>query len=393
MYYRYLEKNLKAHYNKYKEILILLGSRQSGKTTLLKRVFNQANYLLVDNEPIKKMLETYDINAYLNLIKKNNKEIIIDEIHLLSDPGRAAKIIYDSLENIKLILTGSSSFHIKNKTSESLAGRKIDYHLFPLTFEEYLIQKNVLKAENFKIFNNCFYENKKNINSKSVNLYPFDLKYYLFEVLIFGLYPNLINYPKDHKYLLNFTDSLIFKDLLELNLIENKKLAHNLLKLLAYQIGNLISYKELADQLEADQRTIKRYIEIFEQSFIVFRIYPFSGNLRNEIKKAPKIYFYDLGIRNALINNFSSLETRNDKGQLFENFIISECLKANEYLDKNYKINYWRTKQGSEIDLILSNSNKIQAVEIKYNRKRINQAFQSRYPQAGLSIITKDNFF
>lgn len=387
---RHLDLKLSQHFKRYKQVLILLGSRQVGKTTIVKKIFPRGDYFLVDNEPIKKILESYDIETYKTLINKDAKEIIIDEIHLLDNPGRAVKIIYDQLENVKIIITGSSSFHIKNKTGESLAGRKIDYNIFPLTFSEYLNQKGIEDSLNFNIFEKIIDDNK--YISKD-QLYKFDIKNILNSVLTFGQYPYLIKNSNDEKYLLNFIDSLIFKDILELNLIEDKKLAKDLLKLLAFQIGNLINYSELANSLKADQRTIKRYVEIFEQSFILFRLYPYSKNKRDEILKSAKIYFYDTGVRNALIGDFSDLESRTDKGALFENFMISELIKQDSYWEKNFKFYYWRTKQGSEIDVVLERGNELFGVEIKYKRKVINKAFKNRYPEAKVRLITADNFY
>ncbi len=386
---RHLDNKISQHFNKYKQILILLGSRQVGKTTIVKKIFPQADYFLVDNEPIKKILESYDVEAYKSLFSKNSVEVIIDEIHLLRDPGRAAKIIYDQLDHIKLIITGSSSFHIKNKTSESLAGRKIDYHIYPLTFSEYLYQKNIEKDLNFNILEKIVKDDSKT----SDGVYKFDLENILNSVLIYGQYPHVINYPQDKKYLLNFVDSLIFKDVLELSLIDNKKLAKDLLKLLALQIGNLINYSELAINLKADQRKIKRYIEIFEQSFILFRLYPYSKNKRYEISKTAKIFFYDVGVRNALIEDFSDLNSRIDKGALFENFIISELIKQNSYSEDGFKFYYWRTKQGSEIDVVLERGEELIGVEIKYRKRNINKAFKNNYPQAKLKMVTINNFY
>ncbi len=387
---RHLDTKISRHFEKYKQVLILLGSRQVGKTTLVKKIFPKADYFLVDNEPIKKILESYDIETYKTLINENLKEIIIDEIHLLDNPGRAVKIIYDQVEGMKIIITGSSSFHIKNKTGESLAGRKIDYNIYPLTFSEYLNQKGIEKDLNFNILEKIIDDKKYSAKER---LYKFDIKNILNGVLIYGLYPHLVKNPNDEKYLLNFTDSLIFKDILELNLIEDKKLAKDLLKLLAFQIGNLVNYSELAGNLKADQRTIKRYIEIFEQSFIIFRLYPYSKNKRDEITKAAKIFFYDTGIRNAIIGDFSNLEARIDKGALFENFIISELVKQDSYSDKNYKFYYWRTKQGSEIDVVLEKGKKIIGAEVKYKLKAVNKAFKNRYPEAKIRIITASNFY
>jgi uncharacterized protein len=387
---RHLDSKISQHFEKYKQVLILLGSRQVGKTTLVKKIFPDADYFLVDNEPIKKILESYDIESYKTIINKNSKEIIIDEIHLLDNPGRAVKIIYDQLEDIRIIITGSSSFHIKNKTGESLAGRKIDYNIYPLTFSEYLNQTGIEKDLNFNILEKLIDGRK---NDSSDTLYKFDIKNVLNSVLTYGLYPHLVKNHGDEKYLLNFVDSLIFKDILELNLIEDKKLAKDLLKLLAFQIGNLINYSELASSLRADQRTIKRYVEIFEQSFILFRLHPYSKNKRDEISKSAKIFFYDTGVRNALIGDFSDLESRADKGALFENFIVSELIKQNDYSDKNFKVYYWRTKQGSEIDVVLEKGKELVGIEIKYKKKAFNKAFKNRYSEAKIKMVTADNFY
>ena len=387
---RHLDSKISEHFEKYKQVLILLGSRQVGKTTLVKKIFPDGDYFLVDNEPIKKILEAYDIETYKTLINMHSREVIIDEIHLLENPGRAVKILYDQLENLKIIITGSSSFHIKNKTGESLAGRKIDYNIYPLTFSEYLNQKGIESDLNFNIFEKIIDDEKYDPKDR---IYPFDIKNILNTVLLYGQYPHLIKNQNDEKYLLNFVDSLIFKDILELNLIEDKKLARDLLKLLAFQIGNLINYSELASSLKADQRTIKRYIEIFEQSFILFRLYPYSKRKRDEISKAAKIFFYDTGVRNALIEDFSDLETRIDKGALFENFIIGELIKQDSYLERNFKFYYWRTKQGSEIDVVLEKGNEVIAVEIKYKKKAVNKAFKNRYPEAKVRLVTADNFY
>ncbi|MCK5123106.1 MAG: ATP-binding protein [Candidatus Pacebacteria bacterium] len=387
---RHLDSKVSQHFEKYKQVLILLGSRQVGKTTLVKKIFPEADYFLVDNEPIKKIFESYDIETYKTLINKNSKEIIIDEIHLIDNPGRAIKIIYDQLEDLKIIITGSSSFHIKNKTGESLAGRKIDYNIYPLSFSEYLNQKGIEEDLNFNILEKITDDKKY---SPEDRLYRFDLKNILNNVLTYGQYPHLIKNPNDEKYLLNFVDSLIFKDILELNLIEDKKMAKDLLKLLAFQIGNLINYSELANSLKADQRTIKRYIEIFEQSFVLFRLYPYSKNKRDEIIKSAKIFFYDVGVRNSLIGDFSDLKSRTDKGALFENFIISELIKQDSYSDKNFKFYYWRTKQGSEMDVVLERGNELIGVEVKYKQKAVNKAFRNRYPEAKVRIVTADNFY
>jgi predicted AAA+ superfamily ATPase len=386
IYIRHLDDPIRAHFTKRREILVLLGSRQTGKTTLVKRLFPDAQYLLVDNEPVRRMLESYDVNVYRSALKSGTTKLIIDEIHLVSNPGRAAKIIYDQLP-IQLILTGSSSFHIKNRTAESLTGRKIIYYLFPLTFSEYLVQTGVEETLNFDLFQRIVQDSW----SESYRL--FDKGSMLSRVLLYGLYPNLVNNPMDVDYLKNFAESLVFKDILELELIENKRLAADLLKMLAYRVGSLISYAELATSLGADQRTIKRYIELFEQSFLIFRLYPFTGNRRDEIVKSPKIYYYDTGVRNAVIGDFSELGIRPDRGALFENFIIAECVKANAYTGSGYTLRYWRSKQKSEVDLVLTKGNRVIGVEIKYGKASFSQAFMRRYPGATCKVVTAENFY
>ncbi len=201
----------------------------------------------------------------------------------------------------------------------------------------------------------------------------------------------MVNTPSDAKYLNNLVEKAIFKDIIELNLIDNRIKALELLKLLAFQIGNLISYTELSSKLGISAPTVQRYIEIFELSFLIYRIYPYSTNQRDEIGKAPKIYFWDLGLRNALINNFENMRVRGDSGALFENFVLNEVKKEIDYLDLNYKVNYWRLKSGSEVDLVLSNSKTLLGCEVKYSNGIISKAFQNRYPNAKVHLITSDN--
>lgn len=381
---RFLDSKLANHFQIYKEVLVLLGARQVGKTTILKKIFPQAQFLTVDAEPVRNILNRYDPEVYKQILKPDSKYVVIDEIHKLSDPGRAGKIFYDLIPEYKLIITGSSAFNIKNKASDSLAGRKIEYRLYPLTFTEYLVQKGIVND-----FSNLFLD--KFGNDK---VYSFDLSFILDNILIYGLYPEIISRPSDPVYLTNLVDSVVFKDLLDLRLIENREGALNLLKLLAYQIGSLVNYSELSSRLGMDVKTIGRYIDLFEQSFILFKLLPYSTKKRDEIGKMPKIYFYDLGLRNALIENFQSINNRPDGGPLFENFIVSEVLKTNYYGNFGYKLNYWRTKQGSEIDLVLYKSDgELRGIEIKSSVRTGGMAFLNRYPHAKVITVTKQNFY
>ena len=389
MFTRHLDQTLRDHFEKYKEILVLLGARQVGKTTIIKRIFPEATYLIVDNEPIKNTLERYDPAVYRQLLNADSKWIVIDEIQRLSDPGRAAKIFFDQLPQFKLIITGSSAFNIKNKASESLAGRKIDYHLYPLTLSEYLVQNGLEKTLSLLPI-----EKLSRGEKVAEVIRPYDHKEILDNILVYGLYPAMQAHPRDSLYLTNLIDSVVFKDLVELSLLENKSAALSLLKLLAYQIGSLVNYAELASKLGIGARTVKRYIELFEQSFIIFIIKPYSSRKRDEISKMPKVYFYDLGLRNALINNFEPIRGRGDAGQMFENFIVSELLKYNYYGNFGYNFNYWRTKSGSEIDLVLNKpGHRTIALEIKSKSARVNQAFVSRYPDSQMIVISRNNYW
>lgn len=389
MLIRHLDQTLLNHFSKYKEILILLGARQVGKTTIIKRLFPTSQYLVVDNQPVNNALERYDPAVYRQLLNDGGVYVVIDEIHKLSDPGRAAKIFFDQMPQYKLIVTGSSAFNIKNKTSESLAGRKIDYHLYPLTLSEYLVQSGLEKNLSFQFF-------EKLISEKKLPevIRPYDHKAILDNLLVFGLYPAMLSHPNDPAYLTNLVDSVVFKDLTDLSLLENKSASLSLLKLLAHQIGSLVNYAELSASLGIGQKTVKRYIELFEQSFIIFTLKPFTKHKRDEITKMPKVYFYDVGLRNALINNFNPIIDRGDKGQLFENFVISEILKANYYDNRNFSLNYWRTKSGSEVDLVITKPNsEIIALEIKSTAQRINQSFVNRYPSSKITVISKENYW
>ncbi len=384
---RQVDLGLTEHSAHYRQLMVLLGARQVGKTTILRRLFPDAQYLLMDNEPVRRILERYDINAYRQIIDESQPMLILDEVHLLSDPGRAAKIIYDQIPGKQLIIAGSSAFNIKSKTTESLAGRKIDYHLYPLTFSEYLYQIGMQNSLNTRILDRILNE------TSDQRLYAFDLDAVLSTVLVYGTYPDMVNLPSDRKYLLNLVESVVFKDLLELKLIENQTMALAVLKLLAYQIGNLVNYTELAGRLGIDVRTVKRYIDIFEQSFLIYRLYPFATNHRDEIGKTPKIYFHDLGLRNALIGDFGDVGLRSDRGALFENFIIGEIYRINTYLDVGYRLNYWRLKQGAEIDLVLSRGEELIGVEITYTAKALGKSFLNRYPRARLKLVTSSTFY
>ncbi len=385
---RHLDDAITTHIRTFKEVLILLGARQVGKTTMLQRLFPEAHYATVDNEHVRSILDRYDITAYRELIPRGTTMLILDEIHLLNDPGRAVKILYDQTPGIRLIVTGSSAFFIKNRATESLAGRKIDYHLFPLTIGEYLVQTGSAQ----QLFYPLLRHRSDYAKFPSARIYPFDLDTITQSVMRFGLYPSTVGHSNKELYLINLAESVVFRDLLELSLIENRSAARNLLKLLAFQTGSLVNISELAKKLSIDVKTVRRYLALFEQSYIVFTLPPFMRSGRKEIGKMAKVYFFDVGLRNAIIGNFDPMHDRPDAGALFENLVVSEVYKANIYGGFGYQLHFWRTTDGSEVDLVLTKGDTITGFEIKSSNHRTNQAFLHRYSSATLSTITPHNY-
>lgn len=388
---RHLDHALITHVGTLKEVIILLGARQVGKTTMLRRLFPQAQYATVDNEHVRSILDRYDITAYRELVPHGTTMLVLDEVHLLKDPGRAVKILYDQMPGIRLIVTGSSSLWIKNRVTESLAGRKVDYHLFPLTMSEYLVQTG--STDN--LFHPVLRHADSGLDFPIERAYPFDIQALTHLAMRYGLYPATIGHPQKELYLKNLVDSVVFRDLLELSLLENRVAARNLLRLLAYQIGNLVNITELAGKLSIDAKTVRRYLTLFEQSFIVFTLPPYSKNGRKEIGKMAKVYFFDCGLRNALIDNFQPLEVRADQGALFENLVVSEIYKASIYGGFGYRLHFWRTTDGSEVDLVLVKGDTLTGLEIKSSSRgtgRTNRAFLHRYPSATLTTITPNNY-
>lgn len=388
---RHLDKALIAHVQSLKEVLILLGARQVGKTTMLRRLFPSAQYATVDNEHVRNILDRYDITAYRELVPGGTTMLILDEVHTLKDPGRAVKILYDQIPGVRLIVTGSSAFWIKNRATESLAGRKVDYHLFPLTLSEYLVQTEITRALFYPVLRHT--ASVRDFPRERV--YPFDVQAITQSVMRYGLYPATTTHPKKELYLTNLVDSVVIRDLLELSLLENRTAARNLLRLLAHQIGNLVNISELAAKLSIDAKTVRRYLTLFEQSFIVFTLPPYTKNGRKEIGKMAKVYFFDCGLRNALIDNFQPMEMRADQGALFENLVVSEAYKANMYGRYGYQLHFWRTTDGSEVDLVLVKGNDLMGLEIKsswHGAGRTNRAFTHRYPSAALAIVSPRNY-
>ena len=320
---RIISSDIKARCFKGKTI-VLIGPRQTGKTTLIKSILDDFDdYLFLDGDDIstRQLLENINTQQLKRVIGKY-KIVFIDEAQRVNHIGLTAKMINDRFEQVQLILSGSSAFDLNNKISESLTGRKWEYTLFPISWEE--IQ-----------------ENQGYVNSLQQ----------LNDRLIYGMYPDVINNTgEETEVLKTLTNSYLYKDILTLSTIKKPEVLEKLVQALAYQMGSEVSYNELARLLGVNKETIGNYIELLEKAFVVFRLKSFSRNLRNEIKFNKKIYFYDNGIRNSIINNFNSIELRNDKGALWENFLISERIKYLHYHHIYANYYFWRTKQQQEID-------------------------------------------
>ena len=363
---RDLYKTLNSKFNKGKAI-VLLGPRQVGKTTLIKKCLAGKDFLFLngDDPEIRDLLENAGVSKLKAIIGKNTT-VFIDEAQRIKDIGLIAKMITDQFSKVQLILSGSSALEISHSTQESLTGRKFEYHLFPISWEEF--------------------ENHVGYIEASAQLE---------ERLIFGMYPDILNHRSEARDVLKqLTSSYLYKDVLSLTGIKKPDLLDKLLKALALQLGSEVSYNELSNMLQIDKATVSKYIDLLEKAFIVFRLNSFSRNQRNEIKNNRKIYFYDNGIRNMIINNLNPLDLRADKGALWENFLIAERIKLQQY-NQIYTNNYfWRTVQKQEIDFVEDSNGKLTAFEFKWKCKgsaKFPSAFLRKYDAIG-QVIDKDNF-
>lgn len=393
--YRILTQELIKKTNK---VLLLLGPRQVGKTTILKNIFPTSCYINLEKSDYIDIFNTRDLDKMKNLIQvlpNGSSQIwILDEAQRLDNPGLVAKVIFDELKDIRLIISGSSALEIHNKTSESLAGRKKTLYLYPLSLYEKLVQMGNLKEFDLSNWDKKIldFEEKRDGSKVTKDFITEQIK----QSMLWGNYPELLdleNYQDKQEYLLELVDSVILKDIFYFNLVKNTKNLIALLKLLAYQIGQLVNITDLANRLGISRSTVVDYLELLEKSFIVFRLSPFTKKRRDEIGKTEKIYFYDLGLRNALIRDFSPVEFRVDYGNIFENFVISEFLKLNSYYKNHYGLHYWRTTWGSEVDLVLQKDGQLLALEIKTRKGKITPAFKNTYPNAIEQVITLENFW
>jgi len=352
------------------KLIIIYGARQVGKTTLIemigKNYEDKSIYLNCDEPDIRGLLADATSTKLKNLVGQK-KLVLIDEAQRVKNIGITLKLFVDQIKDIQVIATGSSAFELSNVINEPLTGRKYEFHLYPISMRE-------LSSSFGWIETNRLLEDR----------------------IIYGMYPEIILNPNEKKTLLKeITRSYLFKDILSYEGIRKPEILEKLVIALAAQIGSEVSYNELANTVGIDKDTITKYIDILEKAFIIFRLPPFSKNLRTEITKMRKIYFYDTGIRNTLIANFNNLETRNDKGALWENFMISEKLKMNMALNIDAKSYFWRTSQQQEIDYIEEIDGNLNTYEFTFNekkKKQISKTFLNAYKTKTNLIINKENY-
>ena len=347
--------------------IILMGARQVGKTTLIKKMLQGKDYLFLDaDDPTVRNKLTYPNTEQLKTLIGNYRLVFIDEAQRIPGIGLTLKIITDQLNHVQLMVSGSSSFDLANQLNEPLTGRKWEYQLFPVSWEEYEKTVGYLTAE-------------QSIENR----------------LLFGFYPEVLKRQGDEKEtLLNLVNSYLYKDLLSFADIRKPEVLEDLLRALAFQIGNEVNYSELSQLLRISKNTVQHYVDLLEKGYVIFRLSSFSRNIRNEIKQNRKIYFVDTGIRNTLIGNFNPLDMRPDKGALWENFLVAERLKQNMYKNRFAKMYFWRTKQQQEIDFVEEVNGKITAFEFKWQaskRVKFPEKFMETY-QAASTVIDRNNF-
>ena len=367
-----VKRILESHINALLETdkaIIIMGARQVGKSTLLTTLLSSRDDVVwmngddIDIQQLFSQMTSTRIRALIG----NGKILVIDEAQRIPDIGLRLKLITDQVSGVQVIATGSSSFELANKVNEPLTGRKREFRMFPLTFGEMVAHSNLLEE---------------------LRLLP--------HRLIYGYYPEVVSSQGNERVVLKeLTDSYLYRDILSLDGIGKPDKLTRLLQALAFQIGNQVSYNEVGGLVGLDSKTVERYVDVLEQTYIVFKLDSFARNLRNELKASRKIYFWDLGIRNAIIGNLASIENRNDAGALWENFVISERMKRNSYTDSFAQCYFWRTQQQQEIDFLEEQDGQLHCYEFKWNTKKANAkfpvTFANAYPGAEFKVITPDN--
>ena len=365
---RTIEQNIAPLLGSHKAIIIM-GARQVGKSTLLGKMLTERSDVLWLNgdDPDTQSLFQGITSTRLRTLLAAYRIVVIDEAQRISDVGLRLKLITDQVPNVQVIATGSSSFTLASKVNEPLTGRKREFTLFPLTFAEMVAHTNLLDE---------------------LRLLP--------HRMVYGYYPEVVSTPGGETAVLKeLTNSYLYRDILSFDGIGKPDKVMRLVQALAYQIGSQVSYNEVGQLVGIDPKTVERYVDILEKSFVIFRLGSFSRNLRNELKQSRKIYFWDLGIRNAVIGNLSQVENRTDVGALWENICIAERMKQLNYRGSLAHSWFWRTQQQKEIDYIEEENGTLQAFEFKWNERmagsRCPAAFATAYPDAAFQVVTPAN--
>ncbi len=347
--------------------IVLVGPRQVGKTSLIRKILENKDFLFLngDDPTVRQLLNSPNTIELQNIIGEK-KTIFIDEAQRIENIGLTSKIITDQFKDVQLLLSGSSAFDLNNQINEPLTGRKWEFELFPISWNEMENTVGYLEA-------------KQQLNIR----------------LIYGMYPEVLTSIGSEKEVLKeLVSSYLYKDILALSGIRKAEVLDKLLRVLAFQIGNEVSYNELSQLVGIDKNTVSNYIDMLGKAYVVFKLPSFSKNLRNEIKTNHKIYFYDNGVRNAVIGNLNLLETRADKGALWENFLMAERLKVLRYSKSDARMYFWRTVRQQEINYVEEDAGAIKGFEFKFSptaKAKIPKLFGETY-QTSVEVVTTENF-
>ncbi|MCB9235075.1 MAG: ATP-binding protein [Bacteroidia bacterium] len=366
MYSRYLKGVIENKFGKGKA-LVISGPRQVGKTTLIQQIIKNKKHLFLDgDDPTTRGILSDANTETLRQLLSNHTLVFIDEAQRIPGIGITAKIITDQFKKVQLILSGSSSFDLASNLNEPLTGRKWEYELFPISWEEFEGHHGFLEA-------------RQQLENR----------------LRYGFYPDVLNNPGSEEEILNqLVNSYLYRDLLAFSGIQKPAVLEKLMQALAHQMGNEVSYNELSQLVGIDKNTVSKYLDILEKGFVIFRLGSYSNNLRNEIKRNQKIYFVDNGVRNTVIGNFQPIDLRADKGKLWENFLVSERRKQAKYKFPFVRQYFWRTTQQQEVDLVEIKGDEIKGFEFKWNpgkTVKLPVTFTHNY-HAAEHLVNRDNF-
>jgi predicted AAA+ superfamily ATPase len=361
---RWLKSQLEQYLSG-KKVLILYGARQVGKTTLVKEVFESienAGYFNCDEPDVREAF-THKTSAEMHTFLRGTTTIILDEAQRVRDIGLSLKLLHDTYPQLTIVATGSSSFELANNTHEPLTGRNIPFILYPVSYREYADAIGMMDAQRL-----------------------------LAERLRFGMYPSVITAKDPQQEIKLLAQDYLFRDVFRIDTVRKPIIIEKLVKLLALQIGQPVSYNELAQKLEVSRQTVMTYMRLLEQSFVIFRLPPLGRNKRNEITRFEKIFFVDVGMRNAIIDDFRLPESRTDVGLLFENFFIAERMKQRQRLQNSGSQYFWHTKEGSEVDLVEENHDSLSAFECKWSGASAStRAWRNAYPNTPVTVVHKNN--